>query len=372
MRVVIGHSARGAEMFRTTTRTARTNARWCWLFGAMILAACSDAAQGMGSPGVLVRADPASAADCPYGGSVVSSGLDRNRDDTLQDAEITTRTPLCNPVPTPLQLVVRLVAEPPDAHCSAGGTAVQSGLDDNRNGQLDDAEVSHVDYLCREALLTRFAPEPPGQHCLAGGLVFFAGRDRDGDGMLQDREIEITEFECGDVLSRDVTIHAEADVAALANIRAITGTLLIRFTSIRTISLPRLEHVGGALQILDNVQLTGLALPALHDVDGDFVLNADGLRTVECPRLQRVGRFDLELISLQDLSGFPALSEVDGNVQINKMVVLVSGDLPPSSIGGDVSITANNALVHIAWNLLDRVGESTSATTLGCRWWTCR
>jgi hypothetical protein len=328
-----------------------------WLLGALVLAACGGPAHDAG-PQLLLRTDPASAADCPYGGSIVASGLDHNGDGTLQDGEVASRALVCNPDPMlPPPIVLRRVPEPPGVHCSAGGTAVQSGPDDNGSGQLDDGEVAHVDYLCRNALVTRLAVEPLGPHCLVGGLAFFAGVDRDGDGELDDAEIEVTEYECGDVVSRDVAIRSSADVTALAGVRVITGTLRIQLTSLATVSLPRLEHVGGSLEVLDNPRLTRLALPALREVDGDLVLTSDGLTTVDCPALQRVSRLDLELIALRDLSGFPALTEVDGDLRISNMAALTSGDLPLSALAGDVMIAGNSVLRHVVWRLSDGIGQ---------------
>src|SRR5262249_22842934 len=153
-----------------------------------------------------------SAADCPYGGSVVSSGLDGNGNGVLDDAEAMNRSVVCRAAPTqpPPVVLVRLVPEPPGGHCSAGGTAVQSGPDDNRNGVLDDSEVVHIDFACGQVLLARLAAEPPGAHCSIGGVAFLAGRDADGDGVLADTEVETRSYECGDVIARDVEITSDA------------------------------------------------------------------------------------------------------------------------------------------------------------------
>jgi hypothetical protein len=137
-----------------------------------------------GSAGaVLVRTDPASASECPHGGSVVSSGIDDNHSQTLDAGEIRARTVVCDDAPVnPPPIVTRLVAEPAGEHCAQGGTAVQSGPDRTANGRLDDDEIAHVDYVCSEALLTRLAAEPAGSDCIAGGVAFLTGRDRNGDG----------------------------------------------------------------------------------------------------------------------------------------------------------------------------------------------
>jgi len=340
-----------------------TNQRRCGVLAAMSLVACDGAPQTQREveppPPVVVRTDPAGSKDCPYGGSVVSSGFDRSGNGLLDDAEVVTRTVVCNPAPVdpPPPIVVRLVIELPGEHCAAGGTAVQSGPDRDHNGKLDDGEVSHVDYVCGQLLLTRLAAEPAGPNCVAGGVAFMAGRDRDGDGALADAEVEVTEFECGDVLSRDLEIRSDSDAAALANIRVITGSVsAVSVQAVTAIALPALEHIGGALRIQFDRSLGQLALPRLEQVDGDFVLEFNALPALDCPRLRRVGRFSFTGNALADLGGLPALREIDGNLQISD-TSLVSAALPLSSVGGDIEIRRNNALASIAWSPSDRLHD---------------
>jgi hypothetical protein len=336
------------------------NAAWAWALGAVMLWSCSDAATaqraGGGPSRVVKRTEPASAAQCPYGGSVVSDGIDDNQNGVLDDAEVATRTVVCMPAPMqPPTIVVRLVAEPPGTNCAAGGTAVQSGPDQNGNGKLDDGEVAHTEYACGQVLLTRLAVEPAGAHCTAGGVAFFAGRDRDDDHVLEDAEIEVAEYECGDVLSRDVDIKSAADVAALANIRIITGALSVGFVTLDVVALPRLEHVGGALLI--NVwELPRLSLPQLQDVDGDFTLSGE-LAAIELPQLRRVGGLKIELVGgLHDLRGLPALVEVDHDVTITENFGLTSVELSNLSVGGNLEIESNDQLTRVTAALWDRVG----------------
>lgn len=302
---------------------------WCLVTGMAALGACGDGMTPAGPPPtteppamVLVRTDAAGPADCAHGGSVVSSGLDDNRNGQLDDGEIQTRAVLCRELPP--SVVVRLLAEPPGMHCAQGGTAVLSGADSNGNGQLDDAEVAHIDYVCGEALLTRFAAEPPGAHCIAGGVVFFAGRDRDGDGQLGDGEIEQTEYQCGDIVSADLTITSAQDVAALASIRVIEGTLRVVDTSLDELSLPALQHIGVGLLISGNPALQRVSLPQLLDTQW-FVSVTDNaaMTALDLTDLTRVG-------SSLDISGNPALSDLS--------------HLSLTSVGGPLSLRDNRSL----------------------------
>jgi hypothetical protein len=337
--------------------------RW-WAFAAIATAGCGDNGAGRElaqAPGILARTDPATPAECPYGGSVVRSGFDANHDGVLEDAEATTRTALCNDPPaqpSPM-LVVRLLAEPAGAHCSLGGTAVQSGHDRNGNGRLDDDEVEHIDYVCGEVLLTRLAVEPPGARCVAGGVVFLVGRDRNHDGQLGDDEIEQTELECGDELTRDVAIQSAGDAAALANIAVIGGSLMVDGTALGELALPQLVQVHGALQISNDDALTRVAMPALQWVGGPLTLARDRqLATVDMARLQRAGSLIIDGTGeLQDLSGFSALTDVDHDVRISDNGNLGSAVVDIFRLGGGLAVEGNAQLATLTLDLFGSPGQ---------------
>lgn len=333
-----------------------------WVLAA--IAACGDdlarnAPEPAPAPRVVTRTDPATAAECPYGGSVVRSGYDRNGNGGLDDDEVAARTVLCNdpPVQPPPPIVVRLVAEPAGANCALGGTAVQSGHDRNGNGALDDDEVEHVDYVCGEALLTRIAGEPPGARCPAGGVAFQAGRDRNGNRVLDDDEVEQTELTCGDVVARDVAIASADDAAALANIEVIAGSLTIDGTDLAELALSRLIRVQGALRIANNAGLGRVALPSLQGVGGALALERDGrLAAIELPQLQRAGSLILDDTGLADLSGLPVLTRVDGDVQISHNAALGSATAPLRQVGGGLDVEGNAQLAGLALAVSDALG----------------
>jgi hypothetical protein len=331
----------------------------CVAFAGAFVAACGDDGAdeaGLATPEVLARTDAASAAECPNGGAVVSSGLDVDRDGELSEAEIRQRTVLCNDAPAgPLApVVVRIVAEPAGPHCAEGGAAVQSGHDDDRDGRLDDDEVEHTDYLCEASLVTRMRAEPAGDHCVAGGLAFQIGRDRDGDGELVDAEVEWTEYECSDVLTRDVTIRSKADAAALAHLSVIHGSLAIEGNTtdgLQVLSLPRLHLLDGALTIRNNGQLTQLDLPELTQLDDTLSLeNNAQLQTISAPKLEYVGGTFL-LSNNAALTGISmdALARVERGFSITNNALLSALKVPSSRISGTVNISRNPALLTLSF-----------------------
>jgi hypothetical protein len=332
-----------------------------WIGWGMLLVAigaCGDSTPGERitspppPPKIVTRTDPASMAQCPYGGSVVSSGLDDNGNGTLDDAEIRNRTVICNPAPEapPPPVLVRLRPEPKGAHCAVDGTAVDSGPDTNGNGTLDDSEVAHTDYVCGQALVTRFDTEPAGPHCFAGGLAFSIGLDRNGDGVLNNDEVLQVEYECSEILSRGVVIRSDADVAALAKIRVINGFLAVEASSLTDVTLPQLTRVTGGVFIEDNPQLTRVSLPGLQGVDDVVALTNDpALTTVNVPALQHVKQLKIIAIAIPDLGGFPALQSADTGILLGDNPALQGVRLPSlSSIGGQLEVTGSPALTALS------------------------
>lgn len=326
---------------------------------------CSSEQGGSGTQSpppiqVVTRTDPASTADCPFGGVTVAAGPDDNGDGKLDDAEIRTRAPVCNdaPVQSPPPILVQLVAEPAGGNCAEGGTAVRSGPDRNANGQLDDDEVAHTDFVCIQpppavAVVTRQVVEPPGDRCAAGGIVFLAGPDRDGDGELGDSEIESTEISCSDRVESDFAIRSDTDVFALKDVRVITGAL---FVNGGNVTLPRLQQIGRALQVGVGSGAT-ISLPALQSVGGEISLRESDVTALDCPQLRHIGGLTLLDSALHDLSGFPVLAEIAGDVEIGNSPGLVSATLPPVKIAGNLHIGFNPNLASAAWTVQDTLGN---------------
>lgn len=99
-----------------------------------------------------------------------------------------------------LTSLVHLADEPTGAHCPNGGTRIDSGVDANRNGELDAAEVSQTQYACSGATPSRAlilsSVEGPGPACALGGSRVDVGTDSDGDGVLDASEITSTTHVC--------------------------------------------------------------------------------------------------------------------------------------------------------------------------------
>lgn len=260
----------------------------------------------------------------------------------------TTGESVISPPPSPK--VVTRTSPASSAECPQGGSIVSSGVDNNANGALDDSEISNRTVICNAGATTRFRTEPEGPHCIAGGLAFLLGVDRNGDGVLNDDEVLQIEYECSEILSRDVTVGSDANVAALAKIRVINGHVVVAATSLAELVLPQLTNVTGGIFIDDNPLLTRVSLPALEGVDDVVRLRNDqALATVEAPALRRVKQLEISVTALPDLAGFPVLQTADTGIILRDNRTLQSMRLPGlSSIGGRLEVARNPGLTTLS------------------------
>lgn len=116
--------------------------------------------------------------------------------------------------------------------------------------------------------------------------------------------------------------HEEVkDLAPLANLRAVQGSLRISHNRLNTFELPALETVGGTIEVLDQVAITALALPKLRSVGDRFEIHGNN--------------------SLADVT-LPALTSVGGNLDISANFALATLALPAlTTLGGDLGFVDN-------------------------------
>ncbi|MEO7734009.1 MAG: hypothetical protein ABIY55_23805, partial [Kofleriaceae bacterium] len=87
-------------------------------------------------------------------------------------AEQTEQPPPPPPPPPPASLT-RYDAEPAGANCPYGGTVIRTGLDRNADGVVQDSEVVRTDYVCNAATSTLIRKDPlaPSLDCPDGGFA---------------------------------------------------------------------------------------------------------------------------------------------------------------------------------------------------------
>ncbi len=274
--------------------------------------------------------------------------------------------------------LVRLDEEPPGTNCANGGTSVHVGLDTNGNGLLDDAEITDTQYVCVPAAadpgsqgssgfnsLVTVADADPA-NCPAGGKTISVGLDNgDGGGVarddaLQPGEVDKTYSICNGqggglsgILEGDYTIQNTLDVALIANVTEITGSLTVTAPGLSTLTLPSLQRAHDIL-VVGNDVLATLAAPSLEEIVQDVYVGgpaaSDGnpaLSTVSFPALGSVGR-DLYVrynTALTTLSA-PALDSIGRHVSVscNDMLTVLGGLDAVTTIGGSLSVGTNAAL----------------------------
>lgn len=165
---------------------------------------------------------------CSDGGTRIDAGPDVNANGALDEQEIRSTQYICNGLAgangvagsTGQTSLVQMSAEPAGAHCGAGGTRIDAGVDADRNGTLDRSEIGSTQYVCNGGAgengsagsngttgqpglvsLTRLTTEPIGMRCPSGGTRIDAGIDTNRNATLDKSEIDNTKFICNGLTS---------------------------------------------------------------------------------------------------------------------------------------------------------------------------
>lgn len=170
---------------------------------------------------------------CPFGGVRIDVGPDKNRNDKLDEDEISDTTYICNGAPGAngqdgedgLNALVNVIPVEPGENCPTGGVRIDVGLDLNRDGALDDSEITKSVYVCNGApgadggdgangqdgvnALVDVTTVEPGNNCPAGGVRIDVGLDDDGDGILDESEITKTSYVCNGATPEVPTCDAQ-------------------------------------------------------------------------------------------------------------------------------------------------------------------
>lgn len=154
---------------------------------------------GDGMNALVETADELPGPNCAEGGYLIQIGLDFNGDLELQPDELKTSSYLCHGQ-SARSGIVYMIPEPAGANCAAGGVKVQTGVDLNRNLTLDSGEVLQTAYVCngKDGLnsLINQTILPPTRSCIGGTLVIESGTDLNGDGVLSSNEVTESTDSC--------------------------------------------------------------------------------------------------------------------------------------------------------------------------------
>ncbi len=174
------------------------------------LITCPDGSSARVEPGpegadgfstlVAMASEPAG-ENCATGGVRIESGIDKNYDGFIDETEVSSTLFVCNgrdgedPAPT----LMDVLPVPLGSDCPAGGQRLLAGDDLDGDGELSAAETTVDVVLCQDeahAALLRLVPFAPGDPCEAGGLRVEIGLDLDDDGVLSDEEATSSSLIC--------------------------------------------------------------------------------------------------------------------------------------------------------------------------------
>lgn len=101
------------------------------------------------------------------------------------------------------QALLKFIQEPAGENCKSGGYLITTGVDQNSNGILDNAEVQNSEYICHgndgRSTLVSVLPETPGDFCTSGGVKITSGIDENFNGLLDSSEVQRVELICNGI-----------------------------------------------------------------------------------------------------------------------------------------------------------------------------
>jgi len=109
-----------------------------------------------------------------------------------------------------LSVAVKTSMLKPGDECANGGITVETGIDENSNGLLDEKEVDKTQVVCHGTdgnngltSLVMVTDEPAGVNCAIGGIKIDVGLDDNRDGELAiPQEVDNTSYVCGGTIAQ--------------------------------------------------------------------------------------------------------------------------------------------------------------------------
>lgn len=111
-----------------------------------ILLSCEGPVGPSGINSLIETLEEPSGSNCEFGGLMVISGLDTNENGVLDEDEISKTDFVCS-IAGNSSLISSSIIEDGEI-CPAGGVKIDIGIDVNRNDMLDDNEISSTEFIC--------------------------------------------------------------------------------------------------------------------------------------------------------------------------------------------------------------------------------
>ena len=259
-------------------------------------------------------------ANCPTGGVKITSGVDLNKNGTLDESEITTSAYVCNGI-NGSNTLTKLTSESAGSNCQNGGLKIDSGIDANNNGTLDNSEIASTAYVCNgvdgKISLVNVTDEIAGAKCKNGGVKITSGIDSNGNGTLDISEIQATRYVCNGIdgiINEEIQLRIVDGIGSAANTSSSTPLIVPGLSSF---DIRNFVNVDSVVFVSDPYvgDHVNYALLELYNVTDGQVLANTLLRTnnlfAEKSQLKTVNLFD-EIPNKQITLGIKLSSETNG------------------------------------------------------------
>lgn len=328
---------------------------WVWL----LMAACQPVAPpgpDGGHADVVVRTTVATASECPNGGTAVESGIDADDDGQLDDAEVTRRTAVCLSAPPvvnpPPELLSRVEPEPPGRHCASGGSAVRCGPDANGDGVLQDSEIQATAYACAGRAVARVVVEAAGPNCARGGAAVQSGADDNTNGKLDDVEVKAVEYVCDAALLSRLASEAPGSHCVGGGVAFLVGR---DQNGDQTLGAPEVEWteyecsdvLSRDVTVRTSEELKALA--KVRVITGTLTVQSTALGEVSLPALEQVGGLWVASNSLLERLSLPTLTAAHGTLGLSDNPKLAAVHLEHlATVDGAFSVIRNPLLADLS------------------------
>ena len=259
-------------------------------------------------------------SNCQFGGLKIDSGIDSNRNGILDTSEIASSAYVCNGIDgnNSLNTVTNEVV---GSNCQFGGLKIDSGIDSNRNGILDDTEIGSTTYVCNGidgfTTIVNITDEIIGSNCKNGGVKITSGIDLNRNGTLDVSEIDVTRFVCNGI---DGIINEEIQIKLVGGIGSAANSLSSTPITVQgnsSFDIRNFVNVDSVVFVSDPYvgNNTNFALVELFNFTDNQVIANTLIRTnnlnEEKKQLKTVNIFD-QLPKKQLILGIKLSSEVNG------------------------------------------------------------
>lgn len=237
-----------------------------------------------GNDGLIKTTNEPAGANCENGGIKIDSGIDTNGDGTLDDTEITATAYVCNEVDGNNSLT-KITSEAAGTNCENGGLKIDTGIDSDSNGTLNDSEITATAFVCNgldgNVSLVNITDEDAGSNCENGGVKIESGIDNDGDLILDVEEIQITRYVCNGtdgIINEEIQIRVVDGIGSAANTSSSTPVVVSGSTSF---NISNFVNVDSVVFVSDPYvsNTSNFAILELYDITNDAVIANSLIRT---------------------------------------------------------------------------------------------